>query len=69
MFNFSEIKELMLENGAAISVSDKNDLIKVMEDWIKFPEKAKAIGDRALGLLKAHQGATDRYFDLIKAYL
>ena len=69
MFNFSEIKELMLENGAAIPVSDKDDLIEVMEDWIKFPEKAKAIGDRALGLLKAHQGATDRYFDLIKKYL
>lgn len=69
MFNFSEIKRLMLENEAAISVNNENELTKVMEDWLNFPEEAKAIGDRALGLVKAHQGATDRYFKLIKKYL
>ncbi len=69
MFNFSEIKTLMIENEAAISVNNENELIKAMENWLNFPEKAEAIGNRALGLVKAHQGATDRYFDLIKKYL
>lgn len=69
MFNFSEIKALMLENKAAISVNNENDLIKVMQNWLNFSEKAKAMGNRALNLVKVHQGATDGYFKLIEKYL
>jgi 3-deoxy-D-manno-octulosonic-acid transferase len=66
MFNFRDIAQLFLEEGAALLVKDADHLYLAVKDLLDNPSKAGALSEKAKGLLAENQGATAKNAALIK---
>jgi 3-deoxy-D-manno-octulosonic-acid transferase len=66
MFNFRDISELFLENQAAQSVRNRDELAKKSRDLLNDSSKALQFSRRAKGLIRENQGATQKNLGLIK---
>ena len=64
-FNFAEVSELAVQAGAALRVTNAEELALAVEDLLKAPEKIKAMSVAALAFADRHRGATDRLMALI----
>jgi 3-deoxy-D-manno-octulosonic-acid transferase len=59
--NFAEAVELLLEEKAAVMVSDGGELQGVLENWLSDPAEAAAMGERGMAAVSRQRGSTDRY--------
>ena len=66
MFNFRDIAELFLENQAAQSVRNRDELAQKLRDLLNDSSKALQFSRRAKGLIRENQGATQKNLGLIK---
>ncbi|HNX91052.1 MAG TPA: 3-deoxy-D-manno-octulosonic acid transferase [Candidatus Omnitrophota bacterium] len=66
MSNFREIADLFLENGAALEVSDKENLAIVLDRLFENGEERSRLGTNALKVIERNTGATARTAEKIK---
>jgi 3-deoxy-D-manno-octulosonic-acid transferase len=66
-FNFAESVRLALEAGAAIEVSDPDELGRVASGLLADRAQRERMGKAGLALLRAHQGATQRTLGLLRS--
>jgi len=69
MFNFSEISQSLLKEGGAIQVKNKEELLFQLKYLLNNEEKRKSFGERGYQFLKKYQGATERTFQEIMAFI
>lgn len=69
MFNFLEISKKLIENGGAIQVEGKEDLLGHLRRLLPDEKRRTEVGDRGHRFLLQHRGATERTFEEIKPYL
>ena len=55
---FQEAVDL-IEKGGAFAVADRDQLLKVMENWVNNPAEARNAGNVSAGFVKSGTGATD----------
>ncbi len=67
--NFREIVDDFKKEKAIIQVQNEEELLKVMEELFKDPQKLKEIGLKAKNLIETHQGATLRTLSVIQRYV
>jgi len=63
LFNFLEIAAMLRSAGALQEVSDAAELASVVRGLIEQPEKARAMADAGLAVMKANQGALQKLLD------
>ncbi len=69
MFHFSEISTRLMEDGGAIQVSGKEELLSQLKRLL-FDEAARnEVGRKGYQFLQKHQGATERMFEEIRPLL
>lgn len=68
-FNFAEASELAVQAGAALRVSDAEELALTVGDLLKAPEKIKAMSVAALAFADRHRGATGRLMAVVNEVL
>lgn len=68
-FNFAEATELAIQAGAALRVTDADELLQTVGNLLKSPEKAQTMSVAALAFADRHRGATERLMALIEPYL
>ena len=68
MNNFPVASEF-IKKGAAIQVSNKEDLIQSVKSLLNNPEEASRMGQKARELVEHNSGAADRAIELLRRYL
>ena len=63
-FNFPQA-DSMVEAGAARRVKNADELAKIWCDWLKNPDEAARIGQKAQQFVQSQQGATKRNVEII----
>ncbi|QDU62298.1 3-deoxy-D-manno-octulosonic acid transferase [Planctomycetes bacterium Pan216] len=58
-WNFRHTVAHLLEVRGAVAVDDARDLAATLEHWIRAPEEAEAMGQRARAFIRSQQGALD----------
>jgi 3-deoxy-D-manno-octulosonic-acid transferase len=66
MFNFRDIAELFLEHQAAIEVGNQPELQNKIRFFLRHPEQAAALGQKARDLVLRNQGATQKTCQYLK---
>lgn len=67
--NFRDVVEMLLSHQAAKRISDANELTEVTRHFLKNPELAQKIGQKACSVVSNQQGATNTTVRLIEQYL
>jgi len=65
VFNFAQITELMVREGAALQVTDAQALARFMEEWLGDATLRTRIGERGRRVVQANQGALQRLSALV----
>lgn len=65
IFNFAQITELMLREGAAVEVTDAGALARCMQEWLGDAAIRAHIGEQGQRVVAANQGALQRLLDLL----
>jgi 3-deoxy-D-manno-octulosonic-acid transferase len=68
MNNFPVASEF-IKKGAAIQVSNKDDLVQSVKSLLNNPEEASRMGQKARELVEHNSGAADRAIELLRRYL
>jgi len=66
MFNFRDIAELFLEQGAAVQVNNADQLKEKIKDFLVNPAQAEHLAAKAREIISENSGATRRNLELIK---
>ncbi len=66
LFNFREISEILLENGALEITQDKDELARAVKGYFNDATLQQTKGDRARELVLANRGALGRHLRLLK---
>lgn len=66
MRDFAVIADYLTTGGGAVRVKDAAHLESVLMSLLDQPHAAKAMGDKALRIMKFHQGAVDRTLSFIE---
>jgi len=69
MFNFLEISRRLIEAEGAIQAKDREDLLLHLKRLLRNERARKETGEKGYQFLQKHQGATDRIFGEIRAFL
>lgn len=69
MFNFSEISETMLEDGALRMVNDAEQLAATVVDLLNHPEERQQMAMLGLEHVEKNRGSLDRLLKLVTPYL
>lgn len=69
MFNFVEIFELLSSRGACIMVKNENEFVDTCVDILLHKEKAEAMKQHCLEIVKENQGATKKNLDELQHLL
>ena len=69
MFNFSEISSRLIENGGALQIQDKEDLLVHLRRLLVDEKARRETGERGHQFLLRHRGATERTFEEIRPFL
>jgi 3-deoxy-D-manno-octulosonic-acid transferase len=67
--NVSEFVNVLIESGAGILVTTKNDLLFQAQKLLNNKEEAQMRGERGFQVIKVNQGATEKNFEIIKRFL
>ena len=68
-FNFEDATKQAVAAGAAIRVTDKNDLSEKLAKLMQQTDEIKTMGDAALNFSQKAGGATERAMQIVKKYL
>jgi 3-deoxy-D-manno-octulosonic-acid transferase len=68
-FNFSQITELMVREGAAVQIPDADGLGRCMSDWLSDAAARARIGENGRRVVEQNRGALQRLIALIDEYL
>ncbi|MCG6861392.1 MAG: lipid IV(A) 3-deoxy-D-manno-octulosonic acid transferase [Chromatiaceae bacterium] len=66
VFNFAQITELLLREGAALQVADAHALAQCMSEWLGDAAARIRIGEKGRQVVSANQGALKRLLDLLE---
>lgn len=66
VFNFAQITELLLAEGAAAQVADERELARCMWEWLGDAATRARIGERGRRVVQENQGALKRLLDLLE---
>ncbi len=66
VFNFVQIAELMMQEGAAVQVKDAHALAQCMKKWLGDATIRTQVGEQGRRVVQANQGALQRLLDLIE---
>ncbi len=69
MFNFKDIAETFLNEGAACRVEDEDKLLTAAKTLLEDPKKRERLGSRAKSLIDKNRGATKRNLEAIAELL
>lgn len=69
MFNFSEISELFLQQGAAVQVSTVEELSLQVSRWLRDASERSRVGEVGRELVNKNRGALDRLTRLVDQLL
>jgi 3-deoxy-D-manno-octulosonic-acid transferase len=69
MFNFSEISELFLAEGAAVQVDSADALAEQVTHWLGDASERSRIGEAGLALVDKNRGALERLMRLVERLL
>jgi 3-deoxy-D-manno-octulosonic-acid transferase len=69
MFNFSEISKRLIENGGAIQVAGREDLLSHLKRLLVDERMRREIGEKGYQFLQKHRGSTERAFEEIRPFL
>lgn len=69
MFNFREIAEEILKNGAGIRVEKWEDLTKTLRKLINDPERQKEMGEKGYQIILKNKGAVERNLAMVEKFL
>jgi 3-deoxy-D-manno-octulosonic-acid transferase len=69
MFNFKYITNALLEEGAALQVSGREDMVKNLNMLLKDPPKRAEIGDNAKRVIARNRGATKKNLEKMSEVL
>jgi 3-deoxy-D-manno-octulosonic-acid transferase len=64
-FNFEEVTDLLLEQGAALRVADSEELSKILQVLLSDPGQRQRMGEAAKRTVGNERGAVDRTLDVI----
>jgi 3-deoxy-D-manno-octulosonic-acid transferase len=64
-FNFEEVTDLLLEQGAALRVADSEELSKVLQVLLSDPAQRQRMGEAAQRTVGTERGAGDRTLEVI----
>ena len=67
--NVSEFVNVLIESGAGILVTTKDDLLFQAQRLLSNKEEAQMCGERGFQVIKVNQGATEKNFAIIKRFL
>ncbi len=65
MENFPEISVVVKERGGGVQVKGSEELVQVMGDLMRDPEKSHRMGNAGIRIIQENQGALKRTLDLI----
>ncbi len=65
VFNFAQITELLLDEGAAVQVADAQELAGYMREWLGDAAARASIGERGRRVVQENRGALQRLLDLV----
>ncbi len=68
MFNFPDISRWTIKEGAGRMVQNTDELAKAVHELLSNPSLRDEMGSKGVNFVKAHRGALDKNFDLIKKY-
>ncbi|WP_116474822.1 lipid IV(A) 3-deoxy-D-manno-octulosonic acid transferase [Zobellella maritima] len=68
-FNFSDISRQLIEAGGARVVADADALARQLSRLLDEPDQTRLMGQQALAVVKANQGALNRTLTVIKTQL
>jgi 3-deoxy-D-manno-octulosonic-acid transferase len=68
-FNFATITRLMVEEEAAVQVSDASGLIRQLRAWLTDAAERARIGENALRVMAENRGALPRLLALVDGLL
>jgi 3-deoxy-D-manno-octulosonic-acid transferase len=66
IYNFSEVVQLALEAGAAVSVDDAPSAVNVAGELLRDSARARRMGEAGLAFTRDHRGAAGKVADLLK---
>ena len=66
MSNFRDIADLLIKEGAAISVPDKSGLYQAFLSLLAEPARRNRIGAKAKDIISRYQGATAQNMEFIR---
>ncbi len=69
MENFRDVLKAFLDDQAVCVVRDEQELLDVLRQWLIDPQQSKALGEKALGVVRRHQGAAGRTLQELKTIL
>ena len=64
-FNFAQITDLMVREGAAIRVTDADALAQCMVEWLGDATTRMHVGEQGRRVVRANQGALQQLLDLL----
>src|SRR3546814_2534587 len=68
-FNFADAAENAIAAGAAMRITDADDMLLQADAFMRDEDRRQAMGDRALQFAQRHRGASTRTMALLKAIL
>lgn len=69
MFNFNEISELFLQQGAAVQVTSVGALAEQVVEWLRDASERSRIGEAGRALVDRNRGAMERLMGLVERLL
>lgn len=69
VWNFAEVSRVAVESGAAIQVSNGDELVQAVTGLLDNPQRREQMRAAALNFSRAHQGATAKLLALVSSYL
>jgi len=68
-FNFAEISQMLIDQGAALEVKDSSELAEAVIDLLQNPEKRQQQGQQGQRVVEQNRGALDRLLIGVRKYL
>jgi 3-deoxy-D-manno-octulosonic-acid transferase len=68
-FNFQDITQQLIDNGAAVRVQDSSELEKAIKELFSEPDLRDRMGRAGLDLVKSGQGALERTLEITQRLL
>ncbi|MDP8298642.1 MAG: 3-deoxy-D-manno-octulosonic acid transferase [Candidatus Tantalella remota] len=69
MFNFREVSEIFLQNGAAVKVDDNKQLKDELKELLEDAGKREEMSKKAMNVIEENSGTIERTMERIREYI